>query len=119
MPWLRHRRWKYATALSPVVTVCASRRVYRCTGADGGVVEVPYRTDVDELLSPPGDQEAVWEVAWDRYGVAFDAQGKEGSPAPPIPCEPTSGGPIGAAVGGPTGMTIGRLVKPRGRPRKR
>lgn len=111
MPWLRHKRWRYATALTPVVTVCASRRVYRCTGADGGVVDVSYRADADEMLSPTGDEETVWEVAWERYGVQFDAQGKAVE-STPIPCE--SAVPL---VASPAPLVTG---KPRrGRPRKR
>ena len=81
--WLRHKHWQSARALVPLVTVCASGRVYKCSGADKGVVNVPYRADADELLDPSGDRRGEWEVAWDKYGYAFDAQGKvlEAKPA--------------------------------------
>ena len=77
MPWLRHKLWKYATPLAPSVSHCASGRVYRCTGADDGAVNVPYERDAAELLHPAGDRSSEWVVAWDRYGVAFDGQGLE------------------------------------------
>lgn len=76
MPWLRHKRWAYATPLAPAVTVCQSGRVYRCTGVEEGVVDVPYESDINELLNPQGDRGSEWEVAWERYGVIFNGQGK-------------------------------------------
>lgn len=85
MPWLRHKRWKYLSPLAPAVTVTASGRRYLCTGAQGGLVAVPYRQDAEDLLNPPGDTISVWEVAWEKHGSLFDAQGKEQVPTPEIP----------------------------------
>lgn len=113
MPWLRYKRWRYATPLVPHVAVCASGRRYLWKGDAKGVTDVPYQGDVEELLNPLGDQQSVYEVAWDRYGVAFDAQGKECPPAPPISCEPTQ------ATGAVSETVVVGPVKPRGRPRKR
>ena len=74
--WLRFKRWKYLTPLAPHVAVCASGRRYAWTGAQEGAVEVPYRTDVEELLNPVGDRRSPYEVAYEKYGIAFDATGK-------------------------------------------
>lgn len=82
MPWIRYIRAKYVTPLAPHVALCASGRRYVWTGEQAGVVDVPFKADVDELLNPPGDQGSVHEVAWERYGVTFDADGKELLPPP-------------------------------------
>ena len=84
MPFLRYKRWQYLTPLAPAVAICASHRRYVCTGADQGVVEVPYAADAAELLDPTGDRRSQWEVAWERYGVTFDATGREVLQGPPI-----------------------------------
>jgi hypothetical protein len=100
MPWLRHKRWQYATPLAPLVTMCGSGRAYRCTGADGGAVLVSWLADVNELLDPLGDRSADWEVAWDVHGVKFtngievdpDRMEETESPSPALEHEPKKRG---------------------------
>ena len=99
MPFLRFDRYKYATPLAPHVAVCASGRRYVWTGADDGVVSVPYKQDVAELLNPLGDQQSLYEVAWEKYQVAFDEQGKEIAQTVTTP-EPE---PVAAGRGRPRG----------------
>ena len=119
MPWLRFKRWNYLTPLAPAVSVCGSGRRYVCTGAAQGVVPVPYRADVEELLHPSGDVESSWDVAWDRYGVAFDAKGCE----MPASVPSTGSASVGTWVTppGPVATSVGVPVGPpkRGRPPKR
>lgn len=109
--WLRHKRWQYLNPLAPHATRCATGRVYLCAGKEGGLVDVPYRSDAAELLNPSADAEALYEVAWDRYGVTFDAQGKE--------VEVPVGTPtVNGDVEEPTEESHAPPRKP-GRPRKR
>lgn len=77
MPWIRYKRWRYVSKLAPHLAVCSSGRRYLWDGADGGALQVGYAQDVDELLNPFGDLRSDYEVAWDRYDVSFDAQGRE------------------------------------------
>ena len=115
MPWLKFKRHLYATPLGPAVSVCQSGRTYLCSGTAEGVVAVPFKADAEELLHPAGDRSSEWEVAWERYGVTFDAQGKEvnGSPSlePPVVPVPPELVPASVAQLEP--------AKRRGRPPKR
>ena len=86
MPFLRFKRWTYLTPLAPHVAVCASGHRYLWKGDQQGATAVSHKADVEELLNPPGGQPSDFEIAWDRYGVTFDVQGKEIEViAPPTP----------------------------------
>ena len=76
MIFLRHKRWNYMTKLAPAVTMVSSGRRYLADGSGDGAVAVPYKQDAEELLNPPSEGSSVWAVAWEKYGIAFDAQGK-------------------------------------------
>lgn len=76
MLWIRFKRWPYLTRLAPHVVHCASGRRYLWTNADEGVTGVLWKADAEDLLNPPNDTVSPFEVAWERYGLAFDAQGK-------------------------------------------
>ena len=74
--WIRFKRWNYLTPLAPHVAICTGRR-YVWKGDNEGAVNVEYKQDVEELLNPVGDQQSSYEVAFEKYGITFDAQGKE------------------------------------------
>lgn len=97
MPWIRFKRYQYLTPLAPHVAICGSGRRYVWTGAQAGAVCVPYKTDIAWLLNPPGEAESSYELAYERHGIAFDANGKESeaqaganekTPPPPPPSAP-------------------------------
>lgn len=71
MPYLRYKRWKYATPLLPHTVRCQSGRRYLWNGTEEGVVVVPYQADVEFLLNPLGDRQSEYEVVWERHGVRF------------------------------------------------
>mgnify|MGYP001613227095 CR=1 FL=1 len=77
MPYLRFSRWRHATPLAPHVAVCSSGRRYVWKGDQEGVVNVDYKQDVEELLNPIGDRQSDYELAYEKYGISFDATGKE------------------------------------------
>lgn len=77
MPFVRFKRWRYLAPLAPHVAICGSGRRYVWTGADEGEVSVLYKADVEWLLNPPGEGESLYELAYERHGIAFDAAGKE------------------------------------------
>ena len=74
---LRHKRWNFATPLRPTVAVVSAGRRYITDGKNGGVIEVGYKQDVEELLNPVGDLQSDYEIAYDQYGISFDASGKK------------------------------------------
>lgn len=77
MPWIRFKRWSYLNPLAPHVAACTSGNRYLWKGDADGATLVEQQKDVDELLNPMGDRQSDYEVAWERYGVTFDARGKE------------------------------------------
>lgn len=105
MPLIRFKNASYCSRLTPHVVICASGRRYLWDGANEGVASVPFRVDAQEILS-----QMDYEVAWDRYGVQFDAHGKEVLKM----TEPSSGDP-------PPDEDPSESVtsRPRGRPAKR
>lgn len=82
--WIRHKNWSRATTLVPLLFVCHSGRRYLWTGADGGKTFVPYRADIEELLQGGSDAESPYQVAYEAYGVLFDATGKFLTPETPV-----------------------------------
>lgn len=75
--YLRYKRWRYMTKLAPHVEVCSSGRRYLWNGEEEGIVDVPYKADLEEMLNPLGDLQSVYEIAYEKYGITFDASGKE------------------------------------------
>ena|SRR3990167_8188880 len=82
MPWIRFERWNYLNALSPHVAIGKNGRRYLWDGSGDGSTFVPNRDDAASLLSPANGKRSPYAVAWERYGVKFDAAGNE------IPVEP-------------------------------
>ena len=89
MPLVRFVRWPYLSPLAPYTAYCNSGRTYRWSNADQGVTEVPYKADVEELLNPYDAGPSLFEIAWERYFVFFDAAGREIPPASPETVAPT------------------------------
>lgn len=84
---LRHRRWKFATKLQPLVAVVSSGRRYVTDGSNDGVIEVLYKQDIEELLNPSGDLQSDYEIAYEAYGLKVDSNGKflpEEKPEPEV-----------------------------------
>lgn len=93
MPFLRFKRWQYLRPLAPHVAACTSGNRYLWKGDNQGATLVEQQKDVDELLNPMGDRQSDYEVAWERYGVTFDARGKE-VPSSGIHSVPAAAGAI-------------------------
>ena len=111
MPWIKFKRWSYLTPLAPHVAVCGSGQRYLWNGDQGGATLVDRKADVEELLNPPGGQPSDYEVAWERYGVTFDARGQEMvHDTPPV----TVPGPNTK----PQETRASTTARPVGRPRK-
>ena len=83
MPFIRFKRWNYLTPLAPHVAICDSGHRYVWTGAERGAVSVPHQADVAWLLNSPGEAESVYELAYERHGIVFDATGTELTPTDP------------------------------------
>lgn len=70
---IRLKRFIYCTPLRPHVYRCHSGRMYQWDGTNEGIVEIPYREDVEDLLA---DEERRYATAYERYGITWDAQGR-------------------------------------------
>ena len=82
---IRCTRWQALTPLAPHTHRCASGRVYHWTNAKTGVIDIPYREDVEDVLRASS---RLFVLAYERYGITWDVQGQEIPPPPMIPCEP-------------------------------
>ena len=50
---------------------------YLFTTENGGVVDVPYKQDIERMLNPLNGLPSLYQIAYDRYGISFDDRGKE------------------------------------------
>ena len=93
--WIRFKRWRYLSPLAPHVEVCQSGRRYLWDGQHEGVTNVPFRSDAEDILNPPGDRQSDYTLAYEKYGITFDAQGKE---IEPVPFTPSNAEAVGSST---------------------
>ena len=109
MPLLRYRYWDSdgLTAKKAIV----GNREYSFFDADHGVCFIPSKKDADWLLR----NSINYEVAWDRYGVTFDAKGNE---VVPVTAAAAATEAIAVSHRLPASVVDAPVVSKRGRPRK-
>jgi len=73
MPWIRYKHW--ATDGRPAwKAIVPPNHEWVFLKVDEGVCHVPYLKDCDYLLRHDSKN---YELCWEKYGVLFDADGKE------------------------------------------
>ena len=87
MPLIRFKQWPYCSPIAPHAARCAATgNRYYWDGSQEGILNIPIRADVDELLNPLGDVQSEYEVAWEKYGVYFCSHGTQQNGTPPKCC---------------------------------
>lgn len=107
MPYIRYRHWD-TDGLNARKAIIANHE-YVFLDADEGTALITNQRHAELLLR---HESGNYEVAWDRYGVVFDAQGMELQEqernVPVAAMGAVVGDQMGAAVGGRIGQEISR-----------
>ena len=74
--FLRYKRWRTCTPQTPYKGFGYGQRTYLFTVETEGVCFVPFREDIEKLLNPRNGVGSLIEIAYERYGIVFDANGK-------------------------------------------
>ena len=74
--WLRYKRWQQLALHTVHKAVLSNTREYVFTKEQFGLCFVPFREDIDRLLNPRNDLPSEIELAYETYGVQFDAHGR-------------------------------------------
>ena len=81
MPYLRYRYWNQDGL--PARRAGVGNREYIFDDAQDGVCHIPNAHDAMALLRNSNN----YEIAWERYGVTFDEEGREVEMVPVAPPE--------------------------------
>ena len=81
--FLRYKRWRACTPQTPYKGFGYGQRTYLFTVETEGVCFVPFREDIEKLLNPRNGVGSLIEIAYERYGIVFDANGKAEVPTVP------------------------------------
>ena len=119
---LRFRPWAVDGLDSHTKQVGLTQLVFE--DAQQGVLDVRRQSEIEALLRDPSQR---YELAYDRYGVVFDAQGVEVTPIPCVPAGSVGGltTPTFRDSANPPTRLADRAIKAtsafkrRGRPKKR
>lgn len=96
MPWLRVRDWDRDGV--PARKAVVGTREYPFLDSEGGVCFIPTKQDAEYLLR---HENHAYELAWERHGIVFDAQGRDNSTSVKAPHEPDDAQPIKRGPGRP------------------
>ena len=77
---VRYKQWFEDSLNAHTVSYGLGQLVF--LDADEGVLDVRDKASLEFLIRHPSKQ---YELAYDRYGVFFDAEGQQLDPADPVP----------------------------------